>query len=230
MSRPTPPASNRPVPPTRVAGPGRPKDLGKRAAVLEAAKRMFTAHGFDGVSMDQIASEAGVSKLTVYSHFGDKDSLFAEAVRAHCEQGMPTRLFEDGQDAPLRERLTRIGLAFHAMIMTPEAIAGHRFLCSPQVAASNMPAVFWEAGPQRVQSSFTALLERRIARGELDIPDPPRAAAQFFTLLKGEPHAQAVFGYCCGQPQESAEEHVAGVVELFLRAYGTDPAHRARRP
>ena len=230
MSRPTPPASNRPVPPTRVAGPGRPKDLGKRAAVLEAAKRMFTAHGFDGVSMDQIASEAGVSKLTVYSHFGDKDSLFAEAVRAHCEQGMPTRLFEDGQDAPLRERLTRIGLAFHAMIMTPEAIAGHRFLCSPQVAASNMPAVFWEAGPQRVQSSFTALLERRIARGELDIPDPPRAAAQFFTLLKGEPHAQAVLGYCCGQPQESAEEHVAGVVELFLRAYGTDPAHRARRP
>ena len=230
MSRPTPPASNRPVPPTRVAGPGRPKDLGKRAAVLEAAKRMFTAHGFDGVSMDQIAAEAGVSKLTVYSHFGDKDSLFAEAVRAHCEQGMPTRLFEDGQDAPLRERLTRIGLAFHAMIMTPEAIAGYRILCSPQVAASNMPAVFWEAGPQRVQSSFTALLERRIARGELDIPDPPRAAAQFFTLLKGEPHAQAVFGYCCGQPQESAEEHVAGVVELFLRAYGTDPAHRARRP
>ena len=230
MSRPTPPASNRPVPPTWVAGPGRPKDLGKRAAVLEAATRMFTAHGFDGVSMDQIAAEAGVSKLTVYSHFGDKDSLFAEAVRAHCEQGMPTRLFEDGQDPPLRERLTRIGLAFHAMIMTPEAIAGHRILCSPQVAASNMPAVFWEAGPQRVQSSFTALLERRIARGELDIPDPPRAAAQFFTLLKGEPHAQAVFGYCCGQPQESAEEHVAGVVELFLRAYGTDPAHRARRP
>lgn len=229
MSRPTPPASNRPAQPTRVAGPGRPKDLGKRAAVLEAAKRMFTFHGFDGVSMDQIAAEAGVSKLTVYSHFGDKDRLFAEVVRAHCEQGMPTCLFEDGQDAPLRERLTRIGLAFHAMIMTPEAIAGHRMLCSPQVTASNMPAMFWEAGPQRVQSSFTALLERRIARGELDIPDPPRAAAQFFTLLKGERHAQAVFGYCCGQPQESAEEHVAGVVELFLRAYGTDPAHRARR-
>lgn len=229
MSRTTLPPQ-RPAPAARVAGPGRPKDLGKRAAVLEAAKRMFTTHGFDGVSMDQIAAEAGVSKLTVYSHFGDKDSLFAEAVRAHCEQGMPTHLFEDGQDAPLRERLTRIGLAFHAMIMTPEAIAGHRILCSPQVAASTMPAVFWEAGPQRVQSSFTALLERRIARGELDIPDPPRAAAQFFTLLKGEPHAQAVFGYCCGQPRESAEDHVAGVVELFLRAYGTDPAHRARQP
>ncbi|HOZ25340.1 MAG TPA: helix-turn-helix domain-containing protein, partial [Thermomonas sp.] len=71
----------------KPAGPGRPKDPGKRAAILDAAKRMFVAHGFDGVSMDQIASEAGVSKLTVYSHFGDKESLFAEAVRAHCEAG-----------------------------------------------------------------------------------------------------------------------------------------------
>ena len=219
MSRPTPPASNRSAPPTRVAGPGRPKDLGKRAAVLEAAKRMFTAHGFDGVSMDQIAAEVGVSKLTVYSHFGDKDSLFAEAVRAHCEQGMPTRLFEDGQDAPLRERLTRIGLAFHAMIMTPEAIAGHRILCSPQVATSTMPEVFWEAGPQRVQQAFTELLERRIAAGDLDIDDTDRAAAQFFTLLKGEAHAKAVFGYCCGRRQETPEQHVDAVVELFLRAY-----------
>ena len=43
---------------------------------------MFTQHGFDGVSMDQIAAEAGVSKLTVYSHFGDKDALFVAAVRA----------------------------------------------------------------------------------------------------------------------------------------------------
>jgi TetR/AcrR family transcriptional repressor of mexJK operon len=225
-----PPLPHRPDPTTRSAGPGRPKDMGKRAAVLDAAKRMFTTHGFDGVSMDQIAAEAGVSKLTVYSHFGDKDSLFAAAVRAHCEQGMPTQLFEDGQDAPLRERLTRIGLAFHAMIMTPEAIAGHRILCSPQVAASNMPAMFWEAGPQRVQSSFAALLERRIARGELDIPEPSRAAAQFFTLLKGEPHAQAVFGYCCSQRQDTPHEHVAGVVDLFLRAYGTDPTQRVQQP
>jgi TetR/AcrR family transcriptional repressor of mexJK operon len=176
--------------------------------------------------MDQIAAEAGVSKLTVYSHFGDKDSLFAEAVRAHCEQGMPASLFDAAPGVPVRERLAMIGQAFYAMIMTPEAIAGHRILCSPQVATSSMPAVFWQAGPQRVQEAFAALLERRIASGELDIDDPALAASQFFTLLKGEPHAQAVFGYSCGQRRASAEAHVASVVDLFLRAYGTAP----RRP
>ncbi len=206
---------------SKPAGPGRPKDLTKRAAILDAAKRLFVLQGFDGVSMDQIAAEAGVSKLTVYSHFGDKDRLFAEAVRAHCEQGMPTRLFEPDPEVPLRERLSEIGEAFFAMIMTPEAIAGHRILCSPQTTGSPMPAMFWEAGPQRVQDAFTALLERRIAAGELEIDDPARAASQFFTLLKGEPHAQAVFGYCCSGRRDTPQAHIASVIELFLRAYAT---------
>ena len=218
MSRQNPTAASLDIAP-KPAGPGRPKDPGKRAAILDAAKRLFVAQGFDGVSMDQIASDAGVSKLTVYSHFGDKESLFGEAVRAHCEAGMPASLFEADPATPLRERLTSIGRAFFAMIMTPEAIAGHRILCSPQVATSAMPEVFWKAGPQRVQQAFTELLERRIAAGELDIDDIERAAAQFFTLLKGDQHAKAVFGYCCSRRQDTPDEHVDAVVELFLRAY-----------
>src|SRR3546814_6941872 len=93
--------------PARPASPGRPKDLAKGAAILDAAKRMFTEHGFDRTSMDQIASEAGVSKLTVYSHFGDKEALFAAAVKSHCETRLPDALFEPSPDTPLRERLLR---------------------------------------------------------------------------------------------------------------------------
>jgi TetR/AcrR family transcriptional repressor of mexJK operon len=208
-----------PAIPSRAAAPGRPKDPEKRAAILEAAKRLFITQGYERVSMDQIASEAAVSKLTVYSHFGDKDSLFGEAVRAHCEQGMPTSLFDEDAQTPLRQRLEVIGRAFFAMVMAPDAVAGHRILCSPQVTASALPAVFWEAGPRRVQQAFAALLERRIAAGELEIEDPQRASAFFFTLLKGEPHAQAVFGYCCSGRVDSADEHVAAVVDMFLRAH-----------
>ncbi len=203
----------------RPAGPGRPKDLGKRAAILLAAKRLFVQHGFEGVSMDQIATEAGVSKLTVYSHFGDKGTLFSEAVRAHCEASIPTALFEPDPGVPLRERLTEIGRAFVGMVMTPDAIAAHRILCAPQVAGSGLATMLWEAGPQRLHASFTALLERRIRAGELDIADPARAAGHFFTLLKGEPHSQAVFGFSCNGAPEPPEAHVDGVVDLFLRAY-----------
>ncbi len=200
--------------------PGRPKDPGKRCAILDAAKRLFVSLGFERVSMDQIAAEAGVSKLTVYSHFGDKESLFGEAVRAHCEQGMPISLFDASPGTPVRERLLAIGHAFFAMVMAPEAIAGHRILCSPQVTTTTgLPAVFWEAGPQRVQAGFAALLERRTASGELDIEDAELAAAQFFTLLKGEPHLQAVIGYCCSRGSRDARDHVVSAVDFFLRAY-----------
>lgn len=202
----------------RAAGPGRPKDLSKRAAILEAAKRMFTQLGFDRVSMDQIAAEAGVSKLTVYSHFGDKDTLFVAAVESHCDTSLPSSLFEPSPATPLRERLLVIARAFYSMISSPEAVAGHRMLCTPQMATSPLPKLFWEAGPMRVQGDFAALLRRRVDAGELAIADVPRAASQFFTLLKGEPHACLVFG--CAQPGEAEiEDHLAATIDLFLRAY-----------
>jgi TetR/AcrR family transcriptional repressor of mexJK operon len=202
----------------KAAAPGRPKDLGKGTAILDAAKRLFTVHGFDGASMDQIAAEAGVSKLTVYSHYGDKETLFAAAVRSYCEQQLPDALFEERPDVALRERLLQGARAFLAMICSPEAVAGHRILCSPRMADSPLPQLFWEAGPQRVQDAFAELLRRRTALGELDIDDVPRAAAQFFTLLKGEPHAQMVFG-CGGLRGHDTERHLAATVDLFLRAY-----------
>ena len=207
-----------PAPPAKASAPGRPKDLGKGAAILEAAKRMFTVHGFDGVSMDQIAAEAGVSKLTVYSHFGDKETLFAAAVKSHCEQGLPDALFAELPDMPLRERLLDIARAFFAMVSAPDAIAGHRILCSPKMANSQLPQMFWEAGPKRVQAAFAEMLVRRMSAGELDVADPALASAQFFALLKGEPHAQLVFG-CCAVPVESIEPHLAASVDMFLRAY-----------
>jgi len=218
----------RPVP--KAAGPGRPKDLGKRAAILEAAKRMFTRSGFEGASMDQIAAEAGVSKLTVYSHFGDKEALFGAAVESHCETQLPPSLFEPAPATALRERLLTIARAFFAMISSPEAIAGHRMLCTPQLAGSPLSELFWEAGPHRVQTSFAALLERRVAAGDLDIDtrDPDaihRAAAQFFTLLKGEPHAMLVFGCRAGKPAD-IEAHLVASVDLFLRAYASSNAAR----
>lgn len=218
--------------PARAAGPGRPKDLGKRAAILAAARQMFTSQGYEGTSMDQIAGAAGVSKLTVYSHFGDKEALFAAVVRAHCETQLPPALFDPTPDTPLRERLLSIGRAFFAMVTTPESVAGHRMLCTPQLAGSPLSRLFWEAGPQRVHDDFASLLERRIEAGDLAVDDVPRAASQFFALLKGEPHARRVFGCCEGEPENAAvvEAHVAATVDIFLRAYAAPrPARAGKR-
>ncbi len=201
------------------AGPGRPKDPTKRAAILDAASRIFRAHGYEGASMDQIAGEAGVSKLTVYSHFGDKSALFATVVHTYCEQSLPNALFDPAPGMPLRERLLDIAHAFFAMISSPEAVAGHRVMCTPKLSDSPLPQLFWEAGPERVQKAFATLLERRIAGGELDIPDVARAASQFFVLLKGDLHAKLVLGQCNASAPDCIEDHLQASVDMFLRAY-----------
>ena len=198
------------------AGPGRPKDLAKRAAILEAAGRMFTRLGFEGASMDQIASEAGVSKLTVYSHFGDKETLFGEAVRLVCDSLMPGDLFVADPSAPLRSQLEGIARAFFAMIVSDEALATHRMMMSPG-GDERLRQVFWEAGPERVQQAFTAFLEARA--GELDIPDLPRAARQFFALLKGDLQTRLACGLCERPSAAAVDEHIAATVDMFLRAY-----------
>ncbi|MFL5280610.1 MAG: TetR/AcrR family transcriptional regulator, partial [Rhodopila sp.] len=60
--------------------PGRPKDSAKHAAILAAAKQLFARQPFEQVTMEAVAAQAAVSKMTVYSHFRDKETLFEAIV------------------------------------------------------------------------------------------------------------------------------------------------------
>ena len=44
--------------------------------ILEAAKRVFEKHGFDGARMQQIADETGISKASLHYYFRSKEKLF----------------------------------------------------------------------------------------------------------------------------------------------------------
>ncbi|MBC8142497.1 MAG: TetR/AcrR family transcriptional regulator, partial [Armatimonadetes bacterium] len=57
------------------------KDDSRNETILRAAKRAFLYHGYDSVSMDTIAEEAGTTKRTLYNHFGSKEQLFEAVVR-----------------------------------------------------------------------------------------------------------------------------------------------------
>jgi len=200
-------------------GPGRPKDPGKRQAVLDAAKKLFPQHGYDGVSMEAIAAEAGVSKLTVYSHYGDKDALFTATIRAKCEEMLPPTLFLAAPKGSIKRQLTTIARAFFALVTSPEAIGMQRVMSAQMASDSRLPQMFWEAGPQRVQDGFAEFLRARIAAGQLAIPDVQRASSQFFCLLKGELHARLSCGCEVAFDESQADAHIRATVDLFLRAY-----------
>ena len=204
----------------RSAGPGRPKDLEKRAAILDAAKRLFLERSYDGVSMDVIAAEAGVSKLTVYSHFKDKVSLFAAAVEARCDEQLPATLFRPGSaDEGIGPRLRRIARSFHALATGPEAIELFRVMAAQAQSNPEMAQRFYEAGPKRTLAEMEAVFRDAVARGQLEMDDPKRSAGHFFCLLKGEMHMRRLIGCCESIDARECEEHIDSVVRLFLRAY-----------
>ena len=210
---------NKVLPPS---GPGRPKDLAKRKAILEAAKALFLSNGYDGSSMDAIAAEAGVSKLTVYSHFTDKEKLFAEAVKSKCEEQLPELLFELDDEVPVAQLLLNIGRGFNELINSRESVELHRVMVSLAAQDSKLSRMFYEAGPQRVLHGMEELLRQADQSGKLRVPDPLSAADQFFCLIKGGANFRLLIG--CGEALQGAEAeaHVCDAVEGFLRAFRAD--------
>jgi TetR/AcrR family transcriptional repressor of mexJK operon len=200
-------------------GPGRPKDLAKREAILEAAKCLFLRHGYDGCSMDAIASHAGVSKLTVYSHFNDKETLFAAAVKAKCEEQLPDLLFEPTEEAPIKALLVKIGLGFNRLINSAESVGLHRTMIALATSNPRLSKLFYEAGPKQLIEDMARLLIKLDRAGKLRILDPHSAAEHFFCLLKGGHHFRHLIGCAEMQSEDDEQAHVRDVVEVFLRAF-----------
>lgn len=74
------------------------------ARILAAAETLFAEHGYDRVSMNQIAAAASVSKANVFHHFSSKKELYLAVVRGACTAA--ERLQTLGEPGgPLSERL-----------------------------------------------------------------------------------------------------------------------------
>ncbi len=209
----------------KCSRPGRPKDLEKRAAILEAAQELFTGQGFEHTSMDAVASRAGVSKLTVYSHFGDKASLFREAVRARCQAMVPEHLYRMHEGDSLREALLRIARHHAALMSSSETIGLWRAVTSSCNDGNRQLAqLLWEEGPTRSRQLMQVLLREQVTAGTLSIDDVARAASQFLCLLKGDMHFRRLIGCVdsdCTQFRTEMEADAEAAVEMFLRAYAT---------
>ncbi|MGH8349089.1 MAG: TetR/AcrR family transcriptional regulator [Pseudomonas sp.] len=200
-------------------GPGRPKDLVKRQAILDAAKTLFLSKGYANTSMDAVATEAGVSKLTVYSHFNDKETLFSAAVMAKCEEQLPPLFFELPEGVAVETVLLNIARGFHQLINSDESVNLHRLMMTLGSQDPKLSLIFFEAGPQRMLQGMERLLIKIDESGVLRIDKPHNAAEHFFCLLKGAGNFRLLYG--CGEPPvgEAAESHVREVVGLFMRAY-----------
>ncbi len=197
--------------------PGRPSDQAKRQAIIEAASRRFFGVGFSATSIEQVAADAGVSKVTIYNHFGDKRALFGASVECECEKMRGYFSIENMTAGSIRDRLTRIGEGMFEFLSRPEMIQFERRIAAETEVDPTIGHAFLEAGPHRMRQAFSAFLKAAHDRGELSIANCDLAAEQFVSLAKGMGDLERRFGVAAC-PDASAAR-IAGAVDVFLAAY-----------
>lgn len=201
---------------------GRPKDLNKRDAILNAAASLFLESGFAQANMQEVADRAGVSKLTLYNHFGDKAALLRAAVRRYYDTHLPESIFSEWRSDQLREDLLGFARLYLHYLLLPASIAGRRLLRSPGMPAE-ISAEVWNAGPRRIEAFVAANLARVADASHLRIDDPALAAIHLLTLIRGDLFAQLGYGVERHPPGEETEAYLASAIGLFLRGYARVP-------
>jgi TetR/AcrR family transcriptional regulator, mexJK operon transcriptional repressor len=198
---------------------GRPKDLEKRAAILEAGRKLFLGQGFDRTSMDAIAAMAGVSKLTVYSHFEDKEGLLRACVTQKCEEAFGAREFVSLAKLGAEQALRRVAEALMSLILDPDVVALYRILIGGANQNADLCKLFYSIGPAPTGAAMAELLATLHESGELEVPDPRLAAAHLFSMLRGELHMRALFNLDQPPSARALESHIDDCLAVFLRAY-----------
>ena len=198
--------------------------VGKAESILAAAKRAFLAAGFGAVSMDTIAREAGVSKATVYAHFGSKEELFGAVIERECERYFDR--FSAGELDPrdVRASLTILGRRFLELVLSPDAIALHRIIVGEVTRFPVLGEVFWRAGPERERVQIEGFLRSAAAAGALTLPDPRFAAEQFVSLVRADVQLRQLLRLAAEPSDRQIEIIVEGAVGTFIRAFQRKPS------
>lgn len=200
--------------------------IDKRRAILAAAETVFTREGYTLASIDAIATEAGVSKPTIYNHLGGKENLFRTVIIEAAAESRDRILAAleafpaDGADLP--ERLSAIA---HRVVECQAGEQGWALQRLVYAEAARFPDLYdtiRARGTVQIVDSLAGRLARLAHSGHLDIDDPVTAANQFLVLISGDLPALTALGT---RPVDAAalDHAVTAGVTTFLRAFTSRP-------
>ncbi|WHO75632.1 TetR/AcrR family transcriptional regulator [Rhizobium sp. BT03] len=165
---------------------GRPKvssDEDKRAHIVEIARRVFVKYGYAGSTTAVVATEAGVSKQTLYKLFQSKEELFAAVVGAH--RRLMLDLPRPAEDLPIAESLEHIFM----IDMDEEKDADRAgFLQLVFREAAQFPElidILQREGMLASRQHLADWLNDRRAEGRLTLDDPASGARMLMDMIFG---------------------------------------------
>ncbi len=147
---------------SRPRGPGRPRDERAGRAILETALELLAEVGPTGLSVEEVAARAGVSKATIYRRFPTKDDLVVASLSC-----LVVSLPDDMPDGPVHDRL--VHLVEHwwsTYVGSSNGMVFHRVLAHAKSNPRLFEAFYDEVIEPR-RDLFRTVLRDAVARGEV---------------------------------------------------------------
>jgi len=195
------------------------EESAKRRQIVDGARAVFLAQGFDAASMNDIARAAGVSKGTLYVYFTNKEQLFEAIVEQECEAQAEGIFDLDPEDHHVEAVLTGLGLAYVRFLCRPEKAQAIRAVIA---IAERMPELgrrFYESGPARGIARLAAYIAAQADAGLLVVEDCEIAAAQLMEACQAMIFKSMVFNFVRQPDPERIERVVRMAIAAFLKAY-----------
>lgn len=187
----------------------------RRRAMLDAAYQLFTTKGLQHTSLDDVIALSGGSRSTLYEMFGNKDGLFEEMLREHCESmmGPVFELTLTGHHP--REVLCQFANAFLDKIYSEESLRSIRRIMQEALHYPET-ADFFRRAPNMVKLRLGAYLRRMTDEGHLRIENPDEAAELFLLMVEG-PWSPLRFASGEIPAPDALRKHAHRAVEIFLK-------------
>ncbi|MDR6522090.1 TetR/AcrR family transcriptional regulator [Variovorax gossypii] len=209
-----------------VKGAQRLRDLTSVAAEL------FLERGFDGVAVDDLIARVGGSRSTIYSHFGDKEGLFKEAMTSLCaEVAKPLdQLHITGREPS--EVLSLLGRQLLVSALSPRTLALHRLLVNEGRRFPDVAHAMWEVSYGRaVEILARWISEQQRSTLGLTSTVPAQALAEhFISMVASNAKLRAASGLVTTPlPESEVSEIVRYAVNTFLHGALDQPTRPTSR-
>ncbi len=203
--------------------PNAADDSAKRRQIVQGARAIFLAKGFDAASMSDIARAAGVSKGTLYVYFENKEQLFEAIVHEECLVHAEGAFALDHGDHDVEAALTRLGNAYVGFLCTAEKASALRTVAAIADRMPEIGRVFYETGPAVGIAKLADYIQAQSDSGVLAVDDCRVAAAQFLDACKSTLFMPVLFNFGEAPQADSIQYVVAIAVRTFMRAYRANP-------
>ncbi|MCC9311772.1 TetR/AcrR family transcriptional regulator [Kitasatospora sp. RB6PN24] len=196
----------------------------KRRAIINAALGEFLREGYSAASMDAITARSGVSKATIYKHFGSKERLFLAVVggilpTTYADLKPFNSTIAEAED--LRAALVALMLDWARILLRPDIMSLRRLVIGEIDRFPQLGQLWYRINYDMNNGPLVEAFTELDRRGVLRAPDPKLAVQQLVAATVGVPQLVHTFAPEAHVDDAELARVITSGVDLFLAGYRT---------